>query len=270
MAASAPIVFGPEDQQWQYTQSTKNYDISYGSARKMTIATSEGSIGTSFTVDPASSALVIVDMQNFFLDAQCMDHPNGLKAIEPTIALIEKCRKVGIQVVWLNWGLTDADMSVMPAGVQRGFLRDIIQSTPLSAPRRPYSGLGSDLGGSKGRVLFASSWNADIYPALKAYVQEDDVHCAKNRMSGLWTPEQPLWKEMKAREKTTLFFTGVNTDQCVLGTLVDGYNAGWNCVLVDDCCGTPTPGGRDVTVWNVSRSFGFVTKTANIVAAQSL
>lgn len=53
----------------------------------------------------------------------------------------------------------------------------------------------------------------------------------------------------------TLLFAGVNTDQCVLGTLVDAYNAGWNCVLVDDCCGTTTEGGREVSLWNVSVSF---------------
>lgn len=143
----------------------------------------------------------------------------------------------------------------MPAGVQRGFMRDVLRPPGAEVQRRPYTGLGTDLGGSKGRVLFAGSWNADIFPPLKAHMKEEDIHCPKNRMSGLWTPEQPLWKEMKNKEKKTLLFTGVNTDQCVLGTLADGYNAGWNCVLVEDCCGTPTPSGRDVTLWNIAVSF---------------
>jgi nicotinamidase-related amidase len=51
-------------------------------------------------------------------------------------------------------------------------------------------------------------------------------------MSGLWSAEQPLWKILKAEKKNTILFTGVNTDQCVLGTFVDGYNAEWNCVMV--------------------------------------
>ena len=74
-------------------------------------------------------------------------------------------------------------MKTMPAGVQRGFLKDILESTTTSI--RPYIGLGSDLGGNKGRCLFAGSWNADIYPPLKAYVKPEDLQCAKNRMSGL-------------------------------------------------------------------------------------
>ena len=64
----------------------------------MMIPTTEGPKETSVTIDPESSALVVVDMQNFFLDPQCMDHPNGLNAVEPTIKVIEKCRDAGIQV----------------------------------------------------------------------------------------------------------------------------------------------------------------------------
>jgi hypothetical protein len=67
-----------------------------------------------------------------------------------------------LQIIWLNWGLTDSDMTTLPAGVHRGFLKDILHSTTSSI--RPYTGLGSDLGGTKGRCLFAGSWNADIYP----------------------------------------------------------------------------------------------------------
>lgn len=104
---------------------------------------------------------------------------------------------------------------------------------------------------------------------------EDDIFCAKNRMSGLWCEEQPLWKVLtgehegdvfgengEGKEKgngkemkwDTILFAGVNTDQCVLGTLVDGYNKGLNCVLIDDCCGTTTVGARKVCVGNVAVS----------------
>jgi hypothetical protein len=95
---SSVVTFGPPGQEWHYSKTTKTYDISGGSAKKITIPTTEGPTETSVTIDPASSALVIVDMQNFFLDPQCMQHPSGLKAVEPTIKVIEKCREAGIQV----------------------------------------------------------------------------------------------------------------------------------------------------------------------------
>jgi hypothetical protein len=92
------LIFGPPGQEWHYSKSTKTYDLSGGAGKKLTFPTTEGPKETSVTIAPESTALVIVDMQNFFLDSKCMDHPNGLKAVEPTIQLIEKCREAGIQV----------------------------------------------------------------------------------------------------------------------------------------------------------------------------
>lgn len=153
------------------------------------------------------------------------------------------------QVVWLNWGLTDEDMKTMPASVQRGFLRSILH--PESSSLRSYAGLGADLGDSQGRCLFAGYWNTELYEPLKAQVQAGDIHCAKNRLSGLWNSEQQLWKALNSAKKDTLLFAGVNTDQCVQGTLVDAYNAGWNCILLDDCCGTTTVGAKEVVLHNM-------------------
>jgi len=61
----------------------------------------------------------------------------------------------------------------------------------------------------------------------------------------------------------------VNTDQCVLGTLTDAYNNGWDCVLIDDACGTTTElGAREVCLYNIANSYGFVTDSKSIVAAE--
>ena len=142
---------------------------------------------------------------------------------------------------------------MLPAGVSRGFARSLIVAEPDGTPVR--AGLGADLGDGKGRCLMAGEWNSAVYePLAAAAVRPEDVHCAKNRMSGMWTPSQPLWQELEARGLRTVFFTGVNTDQCVLGTLADAYNAGWDCVMVEDCAATLTPGGREVCLRNISVS----------------
>jgi hypothetical protein len=97
-AMSCELTFGPAGQEWHYSPSTKTYDLSGGSASKMTIGATEGPKGTCITINPETTVLVIVDMQNFFLDQKCTEHPNGLNAVEPTIRTIEKCRELGIQV----------------------------------------------------------------------------------------------------------------------------------------------------------------------------
>ncbi|KAH6702949.1 isochorismatase [Leptodontidium sp. MPI-SDFR-AT-0119] len=240
-----PLTIGPPSNTWTYDPTSKTWDLSNSSEKKLTFPTTEGIADTRVTVDPSKTALVVVGMQNFFLDASCMEHPNGLKAVEPTGWVVEWCREVGVKVIWLNWGLTDSDISTMPPSIQRGFMRDLI-IIPSTRPQI-YTGLGSDLGSSKGRTLFSSTWNAAIYLPLTKHISPSDIHVSKNRMSGLWNDAQPLWKTLMEAGTGTLLFAGVNTDQCVLGTLVDAFNAGWNCVLMDDCCGTTTEGGREVT-----------------------
>lgn len=105
----------------------------------------------------------------------------------------------------------------------------------------------------------AGSWNADIYDPLKALIQSEDVHCVKNRLSGMWNEEQPLRRYLKESGKRTLLFTGVNTDRCVLGTLADAAYAGWDCVVIDDCCATATSDAHEICIANIEVSDGQVS-----------
>ena len=162
-------------------------------------------------------------------------------------------------MIWLNWGLREIDLPVIPASVQRSFSRTLID--PSHSPVR--HGLGADLGDGKGRTLMAGEWNAEIYAPLvaAAAVRPEDAHCAKDRMSGLWCESQPLWRHLEDTNTRTLLFAGVNTDQCVLGTLTNAYNAGWDCVMIEDCCATTTPNGQGVCLWNVAVSLFSIAGT---------
>ncbi|KAF6820701.1 isochorismatase hydrolase [Colletotrichum sojae] len=271
------LVFGPPGDEWYYDKSSRTYDLTRGRTPVLTVGTSQGPTETFISVAPHSTALVIVDMQNFFLHPSCRDHPPGLAAVESTKKVIEKCRELGVQVIWLNWGLTDDDLASMPASVQRGFSRSLIHGTTAD-DKVVRLGLGTDLGDGKGRCLVAGSWNADIYEPLRRCASPGDVHCNKNRMSGMWSREQPLRKYLDGDgtgtgtgegKKRTLLFAGVNTDQCVLSTLTDAYNGGWDCVMIEDCCATLTPGAPEVCIRNVAGSYGFVISSATFLTGMS-
>lgn len=260
-----PLTFGPPGDQWTYDRQSRTYDLTRGAGGSsppapIRIRTTRGPPDTSILVAPASAVLVVIDMQNFFLHPSCRSHPGGLAAVGPLLKVIERCRGAGVQVAWLNWGLTDDDLAAMPAGVARGFARAVVTG------EKDEAGLGVDLGGGKGRCLVAGEWNAEIYEPLRRAVDEvDDVRCAKNRMSGLWCEDQPLWRYLKESGKKTLFFAGVNTDQCVLGTLADAYNAGWDCVMVEDTCATGTEGATEVCLANIAvSSLSFSTSVLHL------
>lgn len=105
-------------------------------------------------------------------------------------------------------------------------------------------------------MLMNNSWNAQLYDPLREIVRQgEDLVISKNRVSGLWNGETAFAQALDGLGIRTLLFAGVNTNQCVLGTLLDSYHRGYDCVLIEDCCATKTPGGQEVPILDVSVSF---------------
>lgn len=234
------------------------------------------------TISAPKSALVIVDMQNFFLSPS-LGRPsdsNGLLAQKQLLNhAIPAARRAGIQIIWLNWGLTETEIANMPPATLRAFgfesfaadqfaswvdlgdtqryatidshgvnegCQDFPEPTALTevpnndkSPRL-YRGLGKDIGPVTlqdsatvipgGRLLMRDTWNADLTPELSqnykqqglaATTKVPDIWIHKNRMSGLWGSSTDCTDILDKSGIQTLLFAGVNTDQCVGGSLQD-------------------------------------------------
>ena len=208
------------------------------------------------TVDLHRSALVVIDMQNDFcapggwVDHKGYDYRPDRAPIDPLNRLLPALRAQGVPVVWVNWG-TRPDLANMPPNQHH-----------LYKPTGSGVGLGEPLPGNGARVLQAGSWAAAVVDELD--VQPGDYHVDKHRISGFWdTPLDSLLRHLGLR---TLFFAGVNTDQCVFCSLTDANFLGYGCVLVEDACATTSPAFcTEATVWNVKKCYGFVTDTAEIL-----
>ncbi|KAL1647236.1 hypothetical protein SLS61_007406 [Didymella pomorum] len=252
------------------------------------------------TLDPNKSALVIIDMQNFFLSpalGRSTDSPGHRACAQLIENAIPAARKAGVRVIWVNWGLTDEEVKEMPAGVKRAFgfysvphdsSNDIVAGGVVEGGvgvdkhgnakgEGGYKGIGSEMGAVSlseeegggevdgGKLLMRNSWNADLYPPLKQLwesgrdlKEKPDVWIHKNRMSGLWGASTDLQIFLEKEGITTLLFAGVNTDQCVGGTLTDAFSKGYDCVLLSDGCGTSSPGfAQECWEYNAAHTFGF-------------
>src|SRR2546423_1642032 len=303
-------LIGSKSSFWLY-DSESGFDLTHPSSPtappispRVTIHTRTSPI----TIDPAKSALVIVDMQNFFLSPQ-LGRPKdskGLKAQEQLLKYaIPAARKAGIRVIWLNWGLTQREVDEMPPATLRLFgFETVAKDSPgyedvesrqaaidahivnqgteelakrqnIEAPARDariYKGLGSEVGRVKledgsevqgGKLLMRGQWNSDLTPELKVVYEEGleanppDVWIHKNRMSGLWGDKTLCTEFLEKEGIRTLFFTGVNTDQCVGGSLQDAFTKGWDCVLLSDGAGTTSPAhSQDRITFNGSHTWG--------------
>jgi nicotinamidase-related amidase len=208
-----------------------------------------------------ATALVVIDMQNFFLHPDLRDHAKGLQCVDPLLKVIPALRSAGVKILWVNWGLTDHELKTIPPALVRGFRKS------------GGGGFGSELPGNFGRLLMRDAYNSALYgPLQDEYLKGRDagtdfwIH--KNRMSGIWGYQTSLDLFLKENGLTTLLFAGVNTDQCVSGTLVDAYFRGYDCIVVQDATATTSPdGGFENVVYNAGNSYGFVTDTARLVAA---
>ncbi|KAI5259393.1 Isochorismatase hydrolase [Aureobasidium subglaciale] len=269
---------------------------------------------TPITIDPQKTALVIIDMQNFFLsEGFGRKKGAGHTAVQNLDQhAIPAARKAGIQVIWLNWGLTDDDLEAMPPAIKRAFGFEAVvddndddkeieaktaegdvfrenagqEGTPSvkaqdtavlenGKDKRIYKGLGSWCGNVKladgttvdaGRLLMRDAWNSALYPPLDTVYTEGlthpskpDVWIHKDRMSGMWGARTDCEDFLQEAGIRTLLFAGVNTDQCVSGTLTDAFSKGYDCVMLRDACGTTSPEfSQQCVEFNAAKSWGFV------------
>ena len=95
------ITYGRAGEQCVFTKSTRNHDLYPRESKpRLTIDVQESNTD-SITVSTKSTALVIVDMMNLFLDPSLMNHTAGRRLIGPIIKVIERCRELGIQVLYI-------------------------------------------------------------------------------------------------------------------------------------------------------------------------
>lgn len=202
--------------------------------------------------DKEQSALIVIDMQNDFCHksgwlSNIGVNIDNLLAIVPNInAITATCRSNDIPVIWVNWGNRDDLLNLSPTVLH------------VYDKYGAGGGLGQKINALSDSVLIHGSWGADIHTSL--IQASPDIRVSKFRMSGFWDNE--LDSILKNLNVKTLFFTGINTDQCVFATLMDASFIGYDCILVNDACATTSPGYCvDATTYNVQQCYGFVTST---------
>jgi ureidoacrylate peracid hydrolase len=186
---------------------------------------------TALTIEPAKTAVIVVDMQNDFgakggmFDRLGTDLTGIQKTVAPTARVIEAARRAGIKVIYLKMA----------------FLPDMSDAGPADAPNRIghlRAGAGKTVqapDGSESRILIRDTWNTAILPELTP--ASEDVVIYKNRFSGFFGTElNTVLKRLGIRR---LVFTGCTTSVCVESTIRDAMFLDYGCVLLSDCTAEP-------------------------------
>jgi nicotinamidase-related amidase len=208
-------------------------------------------------LDLAKAAIIVVDMQNDFCHADGwlahigVDVTPARAPIDPLKTLLPKLRNVDVPIIWLNWGNRPDLLNISPSALH------------VYNPTGEGVGLGDRLPKNGAPVLTVGSWAAAVVDELEQ--KPEDIKVDKYRMSGFW--DTPLDSILRNLGKTTLFFAGVNADQCVMATLQDANFLGYDCILLRDCTATTSPDYcLKATFYNVNQCFGFVTDSIELTA----
>lgn len=172
-----------------------------------------------FTLTPAETALIVIDMQRDFVEpggfgATLGNDVSLLQAIIPATArLIAGFRKAGLPVIHTR-ECHAADLSdCPPAKRERG---------------NPALRIGDP--GPMGRILIAGEDGADIVPDLYPVAGETVID-KPGKGAFYATPLGEILREKGIRQ---LVFAGVTTEVCVQTTMREANDRGYECLIATD------------------------------------
>ncbi|KAK1755471.1 Isochorismatase-like protein [Echria macrotheca] len=249
--------------------------------RRLTLATTTAPI----TVDPDKTALIVIDMQNFFLSPAMGRSPGPGHDAEGLLlsTAFPAAREAGIRIAHVTWGITDEELAVLPPVLFRGFGYNQVPAADKEGfdEKKGTKDVGQDMGAvtfpdgttvAAGRMLMQDEWNTALHGGMQKSFDDSQgtaapqVRFHKSRLSGFWAGgSSELMDYLREQHITTLLFTGVNTDQCVLASLQDACNLGFDTILLRDGCGTNSPDyARLMVEFNGRKSWGFVSSCKDL------
>jgi ureidoacrylate peracid hydrolase len=207
-------------------------------------------------IDPARSAVVVIDMQNAFVSKGGMFEARGLdilsfqRVIEPIRAICDKAREKKLRVIYIAHVLSP---DLREVGPESSFWYNkgvkIYREDPTTW---------------KDKYLIRGTWGSEIVDSLKP--KEGDLLVEKSRYSAFFGTT--LDTILKSNNIKFLFFSGCTTNCCVEGSVRDAANLNYFPVLISDASAhSGPPHMQDATIWNVKVAHGWVSNTENFLKA---
>jgi ureidoacrylate peracid hydrolase len=195
--------------------------------------------------DPARTALLVVDMQNGFVDPDISVSVPGAHEIVPNINRIaDGLRAAGGLVVWIQMVLGAAEEENWGNWFD-GFAQPELRKALIEA-------------------LTEGSHGFELWPDCDA--QDGDAWVVKNRFSAFIQGASNIEELLKAHDIDTLLVTGTVTNVCCESTARDAAMLNYKVIMVSDGNAARTDDEHNATLNNLFNIFTDVQSTDEIVA----
>jgi ureidoacrylate peracid hydrolase len=196
-------------------------------------------------IDPASTALVVIDVQNDFAVPQVVCGAVG-DDVSPVAPMIDRVKS-------LIAAARQADLFII---FVRAIYDEVVLSPALAEQylRRGYPN-GICLTGSRG---------AELVEGIGPRDAPNEIVVTKHRYSAFWGSSIDLF--LRTNGIQTLVLTGIATEVCVESTARDAFFRDYNIVVPADCVGSYSEERQKASLAVLARSFGIVTSSTELTA----
>jgi nicotinamidase-related amidase len=206
-------------------------------------------------IDPARTALIIIDMQRDFLE------PGGFgESLGNNVSLL--ARTVGPCATLLE-AVRGGDITVIHT--REGHLPDLSDVPQAKLERGPPGKRIGDAG-PMGRILVRGEPGQDIISAL--YPRDGETVIDKPGKGAFYATA--LQNVLEKRGINSLIVCGVTTEVCVHTTVREANDRGYRCIVASDCCGSYFPEFHEIALRMVKAQggiFGWVADSSQILSA---